>query len=270
MPSARVISPRVRARSRNIEKERERRLAGERLAHEALHILELAISGTDSAADAVAERERKTARLEGMAQRRRELVAAQEDRYRAMVERTMARHEAEREVEKARERSVVESRRRTEAERKARVAAARFVDASSSGEAEVGAMEHAAHRAPRGGAITKPADAVDDDDDGRPQRQHRRALAAAAVAPSSHPARKSSHNRSCSALPSLVPHGAEESGGGGGASVTTSTLLSRLSTREVTGLTHHLRRVHSEHALTEQTLQRPCVPPRLHPARMHA
>ena len=331
-------SGRVRvSAAQHLEQERSRlareRLVGERLARETLHMFELAINGIESAASATADREQKAARLGDVMQRRHELAAAQDERRRAMAERTAARHEAERQVEKARERSVAESRRRTE------VVRTRFagvgLDRAPPGDMGDGSTHRAYHgRVPQQGAGAHAgnlpvgaeaaratsravmAEASSDGDVGegeqgaeeqkrRQRRRHQARDAALALreapqpweAPAAAPdalhahqldrrapkaSKRHSSVRGSISLPSLGTHGVQQDGGGGGGGGSgggggggdvaggggsaggegrTPTLLSRLSrtSREVTGLTYQLRRIHAESTLSEDTLQRPCV-----------
>lgn len=111
-----------KAKNTLVEHHLLRRHRGERMAQAMSGIVEHHLLLDESLAEAAARRDARAERLELASQRRQEMAAAQEKRYRVMAERTAARHEAERRVEVLREQSVSLSRRRTYEEEEARKA----------------------------------------------------------------------------------------------------------------------------------------------------
>jgi ankyrin repeat protein len=111
-----------RAKNTRVEDQVLRRHRGERMAQAISGIVEHQLQLDESLAEAAARRNARAERLVLASRRRQEMAEAMEERYREMAQRTAARHEMERRVEVFREQSVVLSRRRTYEEEKARKA----------------------------------------------------------------------------------------------------------------------------------------------------
>ena len=111
-----------RAKNTLVEDQVLRRHRGERMAQAISGIVEHQLQLDESLAEAAARRDARAERLELASRRRQEMAEAMEERYREMAQRTAARHEVERRIEVLREQSVVLSRRRTYEEEEARKA----------------------------------------------------------------------------------------------------------------------------------------------------
>jgi hypothetical protein len=111
-----------RAKNTLVEDQVLRRHRGERMAQAISGIVEHQLQLDESLAEAAARRDARAERLELAIRRRQEMAEAMEERYREMAQRTAARHEVERRIEVLREQSVVLSRRRTYEEEEARKA----------------------------------------------------------------------------------------------------------------------------------------------------
>ena len=242
-----------------VRQERERRHRGERMAQAMAGVVEHQLMLDESLAEAAARRDAKAERLELAIRRRQEMAEAQEERYRAMAERTAVRHEAERRVEVLRQQQVVASRRRTYEEEEARKASSLAAATEPVGGAHDDALPWARGR-PRPGPSHAPSKASELPPVGAPTaaRVSADGVATEHAHDVAHEARRGERRRGgphprSHAAAAAVPSGRSPS------SSRPPSLLARISSKgeQQQGLLNQLRRVQSEHSLTEHRLHLP-------------
>ena len=256
-----------------IEVEREKRQRGEKLAQAMAKMVDKQMADAAALEAARLRQLAKAERLEGNGRRRREQLDAQAEKYRAKLERTVARHEAERQVEQWREAGVQMSRRRTYEELEARrheraeneEARAAAVEAeppwqrSAAEKAEL-AREREREEARRQQAVEalKVRDAAKAEYYRRSEKQHAGHVRLKGGAGSSAGGGGGGGGGGAGGGAAGGPGAAGAAGGGDGEQARPSLLARMKDSHSALINLHQLRRVQSETALTEKQLHRPC------------